>query len=368
MPTGEEEYSYKPLRKANEKYKRTSRRVLIKSDGEISESAIKARIIASTGKIFVARKIDATGRTIDYDCEISGALISPYSRANLAAVGDEVYLIDDDIPSRPSENPRGRIVKICERDSWIARRDVINPAFSDVLAANLDFFAIMCSCKSPKYNRRLIDRMLIAAEAGGVRPILIVNKIDLVSEKALEEIVVDFSVYEEIGVPVFFASVEKRIELEDLYREMARGVSLLAGQSGVGKSSLINAVFGDDVQKIKQISKKSNKGAHTTADARTFFFDKDFLSKYADPDVEPKYGVRGLVDSPGIREFGLPSIEICELALYFPDFEDFRENCKFMPCTHDHEPGCAVKAAVERGEIDFDRYESYINILYTLEK
>jgi ribosome biogenesis GTPase len=211
---------------------------------------------------------------------------------------------------------------------------------------------ILVATVNPDYNLKLIDRIVISAELNNLNPIICVNKIDLID---LEEIREDFRIYQDHGIDVHFISVYNKINLQALLDALNGKEVALIGQSGVGKSTLVNWLFASELQKTNEISSFNFKGKHTTSFVK--MFDYNFDNK-----IEFK-----IVDSPGIKEFGIWGLEKSDLPFYFKEFEDYSISCKFQPCTHTHEPGCAVIQAVEDEKIRPIRYQSYLNILDSLE-
>ncbi len=213
-----------------------------------------------------------------------------------------------------------------------------------VLVANVDQLAIVIAAAQPDYHRRLIDRYLIAADKGDLSPLIIVNKLDLVGGELLQVILEDLAVYSDaLNLNLFFVSSKTGSGLELLKPHLVGKSTLFAGQSGVGKSSLINSLTSNSL-KVGEVSQAYHKGRHTTTAAM----------------VIPLAEGGSVVDSPGIREFALWELDQDELPYYFEEFGPFAELCRFKPCTHTHEPGCAVKEAVERGNIEEGRYISYV--------
>jgi len=216
------------------------------------------------------------------------------------------------------------------------------------LVSNVDQVIIVHSAAEPFYSRGSIDRYLIAADQGELQPILVINKIELMVEEMLEE---DLAVYRDmLEIPVLFMSVVKGKGVSELIALCAGKTSVLVGPSGVGKSSIINAMFGSEIQITGEISDKYQKGKHTTTTASLLAL--------------PDNGC--LIDTPGLREFGVSNVPVEELPFFFHDFDEYYPQCKYLPCTHTHEPNCAVKTAVEEGLIDELRYESYLKILESI--
>jgi ribosome biogenesis GTPase len=205
----------------------------------------------------------------------------------------------------------------------------------------------MAPLLSPDLNRRLIDRYLVAAEVGKIKPIIAVNKIDLVQGMNAQDIL---QPYHDLGITILYMSALYGEGIKPLEEHLKDKTSVFSGQSGAGKSTLVNSLLGEQVQVVSEISDKSNKGRHTTS----------FVAEFDLP-----FGGT-VIDTPGIREFALAGVDKQNLPLYFHEFDDFMLNCKYKPCSHTHEPNCAVAEAVENGEIDYERYESYIYLYESL--
>lgn len=324
----------------------TNKRVLLKAKGSIPVHAIRCRIVAAEGRRYLVKSLNQK-EIQHYECVKAGTLISPYENSSLLSVGDFVQIIAEKTSST-HKIAYGTIIAVEERNSFLSRRDIRTPS-ERIIAANVDHLIIMASIKQPKYNRRLIDRLLIAAELGNLTPVICINKIDMGSIRDIEK---DLKVYRDLEIDIFFTSLTENLGINTFREFLSERSSVLIGSSGVGKSTLINSLFGMDMQKIGDVSKKTTKGRHTTSFVRLFGFEEG----------------GEIIDTPGIREFGLFGIEPEELTLYFHDFDEYYENCRFMPCTHTHEPNCAVKEAVETGQICTKRYESYLNIFESLQE
>jgi len=208
---------------------------------------------------------------------------------------------------------------------------------------------IFSSAADPFYNKRLIDRYLVAAIAGGLKPIIAINKSELIDNEILLE---DLAVYQEMGIDLFLISVIEKTGLNELYKHLENNKTVITGQSGVGKSTFVNEILGNKQQTVGKISDSTAKGQHTTSFVRMF---------------KAKNNTH-IIDTPGIREFALHGISKHELPTYFIDFLEFHNQCKFTPCSHTHEPKCAVKNAVENGQINFERYESYLLLSESIEQ
>jgi len=323
--------------------KATNKRILVKTKGVIPDYALDANIVASEGRLFLA-KVNSSERY--YECLKAGKLISPNKNSKLVAVGDRVKILPEkDDNSQKIVN--ATIIAVQPRETFLSRKDIITPE-EQLIAANIEYLIIMASARMPDYNTRLIDRLLVASELGGLTPVICINKIDLFDE---DYILSEMQIYKNLGIEVFLLSLIEKKGVEEIKDFVSGKSSVLIGASGVGKSTLINELLNKNVQKISIVSDKTSKGKHTTSFVRSFELS----------------GGGEIIDTPGIREFALYGIEPEELTLYFHDFDDHYENCRFMPCTHTHEPGCAIKEAVENDEISIERYESYLNIFESLQ-
>ncbi len=250
------------------------------------------------------------------------------------AVGDRVMYSPE----------RRQVEKILPRATVLSRPDPHNPRLERVIAANIDIVANVVSLKSPPLSLGLIDRYLIAIEQSGAQPLICVNKIDLIEPG--EDFASVLQPYAEIGVPVIQCSAARGIGLDPLRAALAGKLCVFTGHSGVGKSSLLNALNPEFEAVTGDVSASYNKGRHTTTGSK--------LYELANGAV--------IIDTPGIRELGLWNVSLAEVRHYFHEFDDFAQGCAFSDCTHTHEPRCAVKAAVEAGQIANVRYNSYLRI------
>jgi ribosome biogenesis GTPase len=205
------------------------------------------------------------------------------------------------------------------------------------------------AAETPKYNKRLIDRYLIAARCGDLEPIIVINKLELANQELLEDDLYTYT--EELNLDLYLISLKENLNTDELKNKLKDRRSILTGPSGSGKSTFINYILDDQIQEVGEVSQKTAKGLHTTSFVRMF---------------ELPFGGE-IIDSPGIREFALWDINKEELPTYFDDFVEYHHDCKFLPCTHTHEPKCAVIEALEEGKIDPDRYESYLSLLSSIE-
>lgn len=301
----------------------------------------KGRVIQSTGKWY---KVSADDQIID--CRLPGRFrLDKKEVTNPVAVGDYVHFIT-------GEDGTGTISKILPRENYVPRQATHGRRGEQILAANLDRAWVVQSVKQPILNTGFIDRFLVACEAYEVPAGIVINKMDLAKKNQLGWIEELKELYSGLGYPVFTASIHDEESYQKLYEEISNGTSVFIGPSGVGKTSLLNAMQPGLDLKTGEISSYSQKGKHTTTFARLI----------------PLSNGGFLVDTPGIRELGLVQIEQSELSLYFPEMQEPRQNCKFYNCTHYHEPKCGVVEAYEKGRIHPERYNSYLNMLEKLEE
>jgi ribosome biogenesis GTPase len=272
------------------------------------------------------------------ECKLRGRLKKERQHSDIAVIGDEVEVTR----TAPGE---GAIEAVAERRSRFSRQQP-GPRGQwreDVLIANLDQVCIICSCAHPPFNARLLDRFLVVAEYNQIAPVIVANKIDLVGP---EEAAALFGIYEQIGYCVLFASAHTGQGIDELQARLANRISVFAGRSGVGKSSLLNAIQPGLELRTGDVSEAVGKGRHTTVVAELISLE----------------GSSGgyVADTPGIRELANWRIPDEELAWCFPDLRPFLGMCEFNDCSHMQEPGCAVREAVEQGEVAAERYDSYV--------
>ncbi|MEE4197734.1 MAG: ribosome small subunit-dependent GTPase A [Bacteroidales bacterium] len=300
-------------------------------------------VIKSTGSWYTVKDTQTHKIVL---CTIRGKLrIQGIKSTNPVAVGDYVnYEI-------PPNTDTGIIQKIRERKNYIVRKSTNLSKQTHILAANIDQTVLIVTLKNPVTYSIFIDRYLITAEAYEIPARLIFNKTDLYHEKEKEQLKEYITAYQLAGYDCIQTSVTQKINLDQVARILKNKTTLIAGNSGVGKSSLINFIDPSLNLKINEISNYHKSGKHTTTFAEMF-------------DLAPGGKI---IDTPGIRGFGLYDIQKKELFHYFPEIFKASENCKFYNCTHVHEPGCAVKRAVEQGAIHPMRYNNYLNILFDKE-
>lgn len=265
------------------------------------------------------------------------------SKTPKLAVGDDVLL---------EESERGgawAISEILPRRSKLARREPGGGQGERIVAANVDQVVVMFAAAKPEPHRRMLDRFLVIAESNELTPRIVINKVDLVGDAAART---RFSAYENAGYAVFYTSVKDGRTLDDLRSVLAGRRSVVTGPSGVGKSSLLNALFPGSNLRVGAISESVNKGRHTTVGAAML------------PLVSEANGY--VIDTPGLREIGLWSLPGEQLDRCFPEIRAVRDQCRFADCRHLAEPDCAVTTAVRGGTIDAERYDSYARLLAEL--
>lgn len=303
----------------------------------------EGRVIQSTGSWY---KVVPDNTEQFIKCRLPGRFrLKEYELTNPVAVGDYVlFSMNDD--------GTGSIEEIKERDNYIIRQATHGRQGEQILASNIDQALVVQSIQKPKINEGFINRFLVMCEAYELKPLIIVNKMDLANDKARAFINELQQVYEPLGYPIITTSIHKEESLKDLKNHLKDKTSAMVGPSGVGKTSLLNHIDPDIDRPVAEVSNYSNKGMHTTTYARLL----------------PLCFGGYLVDTPGIREFGLVNIEPWELSLFFPEMLEPRKQCKFNNCTHSHEPSCGVQQALEKGKIDAERYHSYLQMLESLQE
>ena len=300
---------------------------------------MKGTVYKSTGSWYVVK--DDQGKT--YNARIKGKFkLDDITSTNPVTVGDEI-----EIASESGDSNSMIITGISERRNYINRQSPSNKYQHHIIAANIDQALLICTLREPRTSQGFIDRFLVASEAYHVPAILLFNKKDLYRKK--ETLLYESwkAMYEAIGYKTILMSVEKNEGLEEAKAILHDQTTLISGHSGVGKSSFINAIIPSSGLKTQEVSGWSGKGLHTTT----------FAEMYDLP-----FGGR-IIDTPGIREFGLVDISRQELSHYFPEMRPLINECQFNNCLHVNEPGCAVKSAVENETIHIDRYISYCKIL-----
>ena len=274
--------------------------------------------------------------------------LSKDGATNPVAVGDRV---ECEWEGSPDESNPARITEILPRENPLVRKSTNLSKKSHVIAANIDRAFLVCSLYFPELKYPFLDRQLLSCEMFKIPVSIVLNKLDLYGEEAAEQVEEFKRIYASAGYQVIECSVKTGQGIEEIRRLCAArdgmGVNLLSGESGVGKSSIIKLLDPSLNPKIGQISLSHLQGRHTT-------------SLY---EMYPLSSGGYLIDTPGLRGFGLYGLEKEEVSKYFPEMLALSDDCRYVPCTHTHEPGCAVKAALEEGRISQSRYASYLGML-----
>jgi ribosome biogenesis GTPase len=268
---------------------------------------------------------------------------------NPIAVGDVVEIVREDGDANANN---AMITGIEDRRNYIVRSSPHKKNQKHIVAANMDQAMLICTVKEPRTSNGFIDRFLVTAAAYHIPVILVFNKKDIYKEKEIDRFAALQALYEDIGYKVLLVSAATGDGIDELTAEMKDKTTLMSGHSGVGKSSLINLLLPGLDLRTKAVSGWSGKGLHTTT----------YAEMYDLPDGGK------LIDTPGVREFGIVDIPKTEISHYFLEMQAYLSQCQFNNCLHINEPGCAVKAAVDAGEIDVDRYVSYATILESIEE
>lgn len=303
---------------------------MLADDGETLEATLRGRLKIFEDKRAEYRKLEEEG--LPSDLEMPRKL----------AVGDRVSLQMD------GRGEAWTIGGIMPRRSRLARRQPGGRRGERVIVANVDQVVVVFAAASPEPNERMLDRFLVIAEANHLPARVVLNKADLGSHQELRE---RFGYYESIGYPLHLTSIPQRAGLDDLREALLGRTTALTGPSGVGKSSLINALFGVRLR-VGEVSSAVNKGRHTTVGAL----------------LTPLPGGGFVADTPGLREVGLWGHPARDLEHEFPEFAQFLGNCRFADCTHLVEPGCAIVQAVEEGAVRQARLDSYATLYKELEE
>ena len=272
----------------------------------------------------------------DAECHIKGNFrIRGIRSTNPVAVGDYVEVED------------GWITDLEDRHNYIIRKSTNLSKESHILAANIDQVALIVTVNHPVTSTTFIDRFLATCEAYRVRAILIFNKIDLLTEEELAQLDYLRALYESIGYQTEAICAKELSPITNKLSPLLEGkTTLLSGNSGVGKSTLLNALFGREMTRTGKISDAHDKGMHTTTFSEMYFLENGRI-----------------IDTPGIKGFGTIDFEKEEVSHYFREIFEVGRNCRFGNCTHTHEPGCAVQQALITGDIAISRYESYLSML-----
>ncbi|MGH2667097.1 ribosome small subunit-dependent GTPase A [Flavobacterium sp.] len=297
-------------------------------------------VYKSTGSWYTIK----TEEGVFLECRIKGKFrMKGIKSTNPIAVGD---IVDYEL-EETADVTTGVISNIHERKNYIVRKSVNLSHQMHIIASNVDYVFLLITINNPPTTTSFIDRFLVTAEAYGIEAILVFNKIDTFDDAMLDEQLYLQYIYEQIGYKCLRVSSTEAKGVDQLKEMMIGKVSMFSGHSGVGKSTLVNAMEPSLHLKTKTISEQSKQGQHTTTFAE--MYDLAFGAK--------------IIDTPGIKGFGVVDMEKEEISGYFPEFFKLKDQCKFNNCLHKDEPKCAVKEALEKDEISWSRYNSYLKIL-----
>lgn len=327
-------------KKDRSKYKKTDQAKLKRLKQEENERKLAKKGELQRGRVLA---ISPDGISVQVDekvhlCTLAGALKKEVTRAkNLVTVGDFVLF-----------ERSGSIVHIEERHSVLSRQEHLRRRQKQLIAANIDQVLITVSVVSPPLKPSLVDRYIIATHKGNMEPVIVVNKTDLLEHGTEQSVLFDHfvEIYTALNIPVITLSASTGEGMEELKTQMQNKASVFSGQSGVGKSSLINQMTGLKLP-VGEVIQKTRKGAHTTTTTHL---------------IPLAFG-GWCIDTPGIRSFGVWDLQKEDLTAYFPEIEAMSHGCKYPNCTHSHEPGCALEEALDKGEISAMRVDSYLKLL-----
>lgn len=272
-----------------------------------------------------------------YRCRIRGRLKQGRKMGDLVAVGDwvQISIINDE---------EGMIEEVEERRNMIYRMDPRPQGeYQQIIIANVDQAVFVFSCAEPEPKLRMLDRFLVIAEQEMIPVLILANKVDLTGREKAEEY---FLRYEKIGYPVLYTSAEEDVGIEEFHDRLVEKLSVLAGPSGAGKTSLLNAIQPGLGLAVREVSSATQKGKHTTVVRK----------------LVPLEDGGYVADTPGLKALDLWDVEPEEVDGYFPELKAQVPHCRFSDCTHVHEPGCAVQQAIKEGEIHIERYQSYLRM------
>ena len=297
-------------------------------------------VYKSTGSFYSVK----TENNEFFECRIKGKFrMKGIKSTNPIAVGD---VVDFELDETTDETV-GQIHNIHDRKNYIVRKSVNLSKQTHIIASNIDVVFLLITINNPPTTTSFIDRFLVTAEAYDIETVLVFNKIDTFDEAMLDEQLYLQHIYSEIGYKCLRISSTEKKGIEQLKEMMIGKTSMFSGHSGVGKSTLVNALEPNLNLKTKHISEQSKQGQHTTTFAE--MYDLSFDAK--------------IIDTPGIKGFGIVDMESAEISDYFPEFFKLKDQCKFNNCLHKEEPHCAVKEALENNKIAWSRYNSYLKIL-----
>ncbi|MDB9912843.1 ribosome small subunit-dependent GTPase A [Flavobacteriaceae bacterium] len=301
---------------------------------------MKGIVYKSTGSWYTVK----TEQGVFYECRLKGKFRTRgIKTTNPISVGDKVFFEIDNL----GDHEFGVIYEIENRDNYIIRKSVNLSKQTQIIAANIDLAFLIVTLNNPPTSTAFIDRFLVTSEAYGIKTILLFNKIDSYNQEELVTVKYLAHLYRSIGYECIGISAKTGKNLDKVKVLMENKVSVFSGHSGVGKSTLVNAIEPSLNLKTKEISDQHLQGQHTTTFAE--MYDLSFDAQ--------------IIDTPGIKGFGMVSIDKEELSGFYPEFFKLKEHCKFHNCLHVEEPKCAVKDALEHEKIAWSRYKSYLQIL-----
>ena len=301
---------------------------------------MKGLVYKSTGSWYTVKS--ETGDT--FDCKIKGKLrLENINSTNPVVVGD---FVEFDVEDHDQQEV-GIIKKIFERRNYILRKSVNLSKQTHILASNIDLLILVITLKNPITTTSFIDRFLVSAEAYSIKTLLVFNKCDLYDEADEDSLNSLINIYDSIGYDTIKTCANSGKGIKELENKISNKTIMLGGHSGVGKTSIINAIDGALNLKVGNISDQHSQGKHTTTYAELHDLDNNIK----------------LIDTPGIKGFGLVNYNIDEISNFFPEFFNVKSKCKFNNCIHLNEPKCYVKEKVNSGEISKSRYDSYIQII-----
>ncbi|MCC5926113.1 MAG: ribosome small subunit-dependent GTPase A [Bacteroidetes bacterium] len=302
---------------------------------------VSGRVIKSTGSWYTVEKAHNEGTIA---ARIPGKMrLEGLKQTNPVAVGDRV---DMEI----QEDDTGIIKHIHPRENYLTRQATHGKRGEQIIAANIDIGIVVQSVRQPQFKTGFIDRFLITCEANNVHPLILINKLDLARKDDLTRLDEIRRLYESLGYELMLVSVADDVSINMLKEHISGKTVTLMGPSGTGKTTILNTLNPDLKRTTAEVSGFSNKGKHTTTFAELL------------PIGDSSY----VVDTPGIREFGLVDIDAAGLSNFYVEMKELRTQCKYYNCTHVHEPGCAVMEAYDKGEIHPERYMSYLQIIESL--
>jgi ribosome biogenesis GTPase len=288
-------------------------------------------------------------------CTIRGKLKKEFKLKKDKLYSTDFASVGDVVNYDLNTDGTGVINSIEERRNYISRKaprikgaSYRGERLEQVIAANIDKVFIVISVSEPAFNNRVLDRFLVSAESSNLDVVIVINKIDLALDDSSQQWQ---KLYNDIGYTLLLTSVVSDINIDKIKSQLSGNKSLFWGQSGVGKSSILNKMFPGLNLKIGDVSQHTSKGIHTTVTSRMIPLDDSTF----------------IIDTPGIREIDPYGIKREDLPHYFIEFEEFADQCKFNTCTHHHEPGCEVITAAQKGFVSAERYDSYLRILETIE-